>query len=728
MFSIISINLTALKLGPSVTGVAYTGPSAAAGAKPEPSELTIPWQDVVENPSEFALLSWHTKVSEFAGRDREMEELKKWANNDCAVSVKFVSGEGGVGKSRMAAEFAEELQKQDWSAGFVGLQKSSSFPLKKNGTLLIVDYPEEHQDGVVELLRDLATLGDKEKVRLLFLSRRKIADWQDAIHLSKAQTLVDMKEVHIGSLEEISGYKLFCTAQKKASEIKKTTPLPLPEEAFTGWLSIAPENKRALFIIAMAVYSAIHPKDEVVTYKGKEIIQALVDRELERLKGIAEDRGVKDLYFFARLLAMAAIADNIPVSQVKELCKEESLNLEFPNNLDVQSELQNAGLLQERMILAPKPDIVAALFVVTVLAQKPEIAPEFLWHGLRNDVNGGLERLARLSYDAEVVLGHLEHRLSEWLEESLQGKPERCKLLDSFFSKKIQPISLAKAGVAVYKTLLPLTENEERKAHILSNLSIYSGSLGDRQEALNATFKAVELYERLAESNLETFEPNLATGLNNLGNRYFDMGDRQKALDATIRAVEIRERLAESNPEGFDPYLANYLSNLGNRYSNMGNRQKALDAAIRAVELYERLAESNPEAFEVYLSGSLNNVGNRYSAVGDLQKALEASIRAVEIKERLAASNPEAFEPDLATNLGALGNIYIKQGQFNNAQDSFKRAVKTLKILFLKHPQAHAKLMSALISNYEEACEKVQTSPDMKLLEPIEKELEKVKG
>lgn len=67
---------------------------------------------------------------------------------------------------------------------------------------------------------------------------------------------------------------------------------------------------------------------------------------------------------------MAAIADNIPVSQVQELCKEEKLNLEFPNNLDVQTELQNAGLLQKRMIEAPKPDIVAALFIVTGFSPK----------------------------------------------------------------------------------------------------------------------------------------------------------------------------------------------------------------------------------------------------------------------------------------------------------------------------------------------------------------------
>lgn len=140
--------------------------------------------------------------------------------------------------------------------------------------------------------------------------------------------------------------------------------------------------------------------------------------------------------------------------------------------------------------------------------------PEFIWYGLRDDIEGGLERLARLSYDAEVVLGQLEHRLSGWLPNALDGKPERCKLLRPFFSNKIQPVSLAKAGVAVFNTLLTFKEKEEEKAALLHSLSIY---LGNRQAVLNAIFEAVELYERFAASNPEVFEPNLGCESGSVG-------------------------------------------------------------------------------------------------------------------------------------------------------------------------------------------------------------------
>ena len=108
-------------IGPSVTAIGYIGRGATKEATGPPKELIVPWQDVQENPPVFSLLSWHTEVSEFAGRDIEMGELQKWATSKPAISIKFITAEGGAGKSRLAGEFAREMQKQDWAAGFVDL-------------------------------------------------------------------------------------------------------------------------------------------------------------------------------------------------------------------------------------------------------------------------------------------------------------------------------------------------------------------------------------------------------------------------------------------------------------------------------------------------------------------------------------------------------------------------------------------------------------------------------
>ncbi|MEZ4606335.1 MAG: tetratricopeptide repeat protein [Deinococcales bacterium] len=56
--------------------------------------------------------------------------------------------------------------------------------------------------------------------------------------------------------------------------------------------------------------------------------------------------------------------------------------------------------------------------------------------------------------------------------------------------------------------------------------------------------------------------PDLATSLNNLGKMYSDLGQRSETLKATERALDIYEKLAQSNPDAFLPDLAMSLNNL----------------------------------------------------------------------------------------------------------------------------------------------------------------------
>ena len=107
-----------------------------------------------------SLLSWRTYLSDFVGFDHQMDELSEWAMSPPQVSLKFMIGEGGTGKTRTAAEFARSLRAEDkWAAGFVDLRKPQSYELSKKGNLLIVDYPEEQQSAVAELLKDLVCAG-----------------------------------------------------------------------------------------------------------------------------------------------------------------------------------------------------------------------------------------------------------------------------------------------------------------------------------------------------------------------------------------------------------------------------------------------------------------------------------------------------------------------------------------------------------------------------------------
>ena len=277
--------------------------------------------------------------------------------------MRFISGDGGVGKTRLAAEFAESLREQGWGAGFLDLRDAEKFQAyagRAKGNLLIVDYPESNPGAIEELFGDLAHLEPLGgKVRVLLLSREGSDIWLDRIERSGVQACFFPKSVSLLPLGGSAPYQVFATALQHAKKIQNTTPIPLPEEAFTAWLNLAPENQRTLFIVALALYAALHPDESVVTYTGPEVVTALARREIARLGRIS--RGLElPAEALARLSAMATIADGLEETAVKTLAaRSKDLELGIASPHEIIDQLTSVGLLVDGTLPAITPDILA---------------------------------------------------------------------------------------------------------------------------------------------------------------------------------------------------------------------------------------------------------------------------------------------------------------------------------------------------------------------------------
>ena len=673
MFSLANITLFKFSFGPSVTAVGKLGWSGGEPTKSEIAQLNVPWQELQPDPTLFSLLSWHTRISEFAGREKEMDQLKEWVTSDLPVSVKFVVGEGGVGKSRFGAEFAERMQKDDWAAGFVDPRKACAFPMHKAGTLLVIDYPEEHVKRVAELLKDLTQVGLDTRLRVLFLTRQTLDNWDETISSANANNIVDRYPVNLGRLDAQSATTVFNTTATEAIDKLQTDSAQeagkalIPEEAMAQWLKEAPENDRALFVMAAAVYSAENPEEELVKYTGREIVKAIAKREADRYQRMAEERKLKDKYALARLLAMVAISDDQSVAGIKNIIADSVLPLGFQPDDDITDHLMTTGLLIDGMVRAPKPDIVAAAFVVEVLSRRPEHAPETVWAALESDIEGSLERFGRLSHDSEFVLNILDHRLSDWLANAVEGNLDRCRILEDSFSEGTLPLGLLKTATTMRRTLLEHTEDDEERAVIQNNQSCDLAEIGDMTGALKAAQEAVEILRRLAEVNPSRFEPALAAGLTNLSGCLSITDDLDRGLAAIQEAREILHRLAKANPSQFEPDLAGSLNNLSNRLSDAGKDHDALEAIREAVEIRRRLAKANSPSLKHNLAMSLNNLSNRLSDAGKVDDALKAIHEAVEIRRHLAKADPSRFEPTLAGSLNNLSGCLRNAGDHNDA-------------------------------------------------------------
>ncbi len=672
----VSVALVNIKLGPTVAAVGQIGPLRGAGEPAPLKKLTIPWRPPQEKADLLSLLGWRTRISDFAGQEDNLAILDAWAKSSLPISVKFVCGPGGAGKSRLAAQFGDSLQKQKWAAGFVRLGMTQRFQVtKRRGILLIVDYPEENPEGVSELLRDLGEMQCDCPLRVLFLTREPPDRWERVVLGRETRDFVDLRPVEVGTLAGPSAFRLYLSALGEAARLFNTVPIHLSEADLTAWLEDAPENNRALFVLALAVHSAKNLEDNVVRYSGPEIVQALAKREYERLSGRGQRRKLDCPDSFARLLAMAAFADELSIPQVEKLAGNSLVQLGFRSPAEMRSQLRLSGILSGEVITAPKPDIVAAAFVICVLGEAPELAPELIWAALEPDLEGGLRRLARLNHDAEVVLGIRAHTIKKWLAEAVRGQPQRCSLLDSVFRDEL-PLGLVDAAIAAGQTLLDTNPDDEEKARLQNNLSVGLAASGDNPRALEVIHEAVQIYRRLAQANAARYEPDLASSLNNLSNGLGDAGDNPGALAAIREAVEIYRRLAGASPARYEPDLAMSLNNLSNRLSEAGDNPGALAAIREAVEIRRPLARADPARYEPDLARSLSNLSIRLGDTGDNPGAVEAIGEAVEIYRRLAQASPARYEPDLASSLNNLSFLLSDAGDNPGALAAIREAVE----------------------------------------------------
>jgi hypothetical protein len=183
------------------------------GAGPVPVPPTVPWAEALPEagaPLEiFNLLSWKSRLClGLVGREVERASLLEWARTGPGLRIRFLTGPGGAGKTRLAAEVAGALS--EWHAGFVALERATTLPLSGSGLLVILDYPEGWPANVKSLLQEAGRMAHPPApIRLLLLSRRGFNEWVDMIVKCGALPLCDAQEVVIGPLDEVAAETLF---------------------------------------------------------------------------------------------------------------------------------------------------------------------------------------------------------------------------------------------------------------------------------------------------------------------------------------------------------------------------------------------------------------------------------------------------------------------------------------------------------------------------------------
>jgi len=136
-----------------------------------------------------------------------------------------------------------------------------------------------------------------------------------------------------------------------------------------------------------------------------------------------------------------------------------------------------------------------------------------------------------------------------------------------------------------------------------------------------------------------------AAHLSNLGSAYADLGEPRKAIQFYERALVINRATGNRPGEG------NALGNLGNAYADLGEPRKAI------VFYEERLAIARKTGNRLGEGVALHNLGKAYAVLGDPAKAMEF------FEQHLAFARQTGDRLAEGEALGNLGSVYADLGE-----------------------------------------------------------------
>ena len=694
----------------------------------------------------------------------EMRQLREWAmtvpsdirteriGRNADISVAVVTGAGGSGKTRMAAQLCHDLSTIGWYTGFlpstteVTDEELAALAAVTTELLVVVDYAEEARRGLVA--RVVRKLRARESATRIVLTARGADTWweefyeeaeQDGTVLSNTLSLPVRGKQEAEADPRFFGRMYRRAVQRFSYDLNGVvlTDVEVPEDlgdtaldvVLRAWLAVCGDNDRA---------QEAMPTREELYDKVLSIEFARWRKEL-KLGDISRDQ-LRRAAAALSLLAPSQDEDAVDdvLSRLPEWSQEHLRRSRFAELL-VQSLLRDDGA--ESVSLRPDP--VAEHLILAVFGKKPELLDRVLpqdpakvpgidapdaddsivtraleWGQQARNACVTLTRASSLDREAALRLARraLRERPFLW-EEALdvaltQGRPFAQALTALIESGADLPLgkidneipvghpALAGAALAATRRLATSAERSpEQRAHWANNLSIRLSDVGERKAALVAAREAEELYRGLAEASPQAYTPDLAASLSNLANCLSSMGDRDRALVVARAAVELYRGLAEASPQAYTPDLAGSLNNLAAFLSAVGERGEALRVAREAVELYRGLAEASPQAYMPDLAGSLNNLANRLSAVGERGEALVVAREAVELRRVLAEASPQAYTPNLAASLNNLANRLSAVGERNEALEAAREAVELYRALAEDSPQAYTPDLAISLNN-----------------------------
>jgi tetratricopeptide (TPR) repeat protein len=590
---------------------------------------------------------------DFNERDADLAFLSRFlASRTCDGLMKqfrwaLVTGPAGAGKTRLAIQFLDTAEKQDFRVGFLELDILRNFDARgwrpTRPTFMVIDYPAQAPDpGIGNMLKGfIATVrrtGFEYPVRVLLLERKANGEWFKTI-APMDSTGADIRSFCYHEDEKTFDYQLRPLSSDALLAIVRGR-LPgrgteLSDKLLLDTLGrIDPPSPRPLFAAATAMKIAdmmesaaeaitVISELELSTLQLEDVLAWIIERERTHfwVDGEALEKDTRTdnerLGIHENLLLIATMALDIPRAKYDDECPETSRKY-LPDRLD---EDRFGRMTSGNPVVALKrlePDILGEFFVLDRLKRLPPRDRQSLIDaGLALGGSNSAVFLVRCAIDFPK-----EWRDLNFLTPSIRGPAMvafaeaafvcTCYLENHRFDDVAHVITVVQELAKNYDD--PLLHEPLGRA-LINNAAILN--------ELERCGEAIKVYDevdnRYGTADQAALRALGATALVNKGEILDDLKRSDEAIelyDKVVSQYGTEEELVLRAP------VARALCNKGHSLKELGRGNEAIAASNDVVSRYGTASE--PELRQ-HVARALVTKGASLTALGRSDKAIATS-------------------------------------------------------------------------------------------------------
>lgn len=587
---------------------------------------------------------------ELFGREQALTDLAEFFKTKNIVAV---CGLGGVGKTRLAVEYAKQQQDAVTAVLWVSAAR---------------DFYSEFAKLASRLGGDKQTLEQQSAFVKQWLAEHPhwllVIDNADDEHLFTPQ--------HLNDCVPLTGKVLITTQRDAKLMTARFACAALPLHSFK-------EQQGADFLVQRLNTTTAADKTAAlaISHALTGLPLALVQAAAYIIENYCSLADYQDLYtnnqraFLNPNDHADSISDHdLPVFQTFELS--------FSRLPEASKQLlQYCAMLDPAAI---PEEILTELLSLDALALNARLKPALNYSLLQRNADSKTLSLHRLV--GEVLLLELpDHTLRELAEKLVNAVNALFPSVK--FENWQQCERLLSSGLACADWITQYNLSSETTARLLNDVGGYLNEKGDYTRTLPLYEQALAIKQTVLGEN----HPDTATSLNNLAALYDSQGDYARALPLYEQALAICQTVLDEN----HPNTARSLNNLAALYKSQGDYARALPLYEQALAIHETVLGANhPDT-----ARSLNNLALLYKSQGDYTRALPLYEQALAIKQTVLS----ATHPSTAFSLNNLAELYRSQGDYARALPLLEQALNIFQqVLGDEHP--HTKIVA---ENYQRA-------------------------